>query len=315
MAPVTVSYYRNPTTYTDHNDPVNTVYRSLIRDILTDGQSLFTRNANRTRLHNVMIQFDTFPLVTVRRTAWKTALREMEGFLAGYKNVNQFHESVKKWWEQQTKANGHMPYSYGHQFRNAACHPNTEEYGEPFDQIEYLVNGVKEHPFSTRNLITTWNTGDMAQPDCIVTNCHGTVLQVFGRKEPDDQGPIPDFALNDGIPIHNPEKTVIDMTMYQRSADLILGVPHNWVQYWAFMQWLAHRTGTVAGSFTWIGGDVHVYESHLEVARKIKSVDYYNPIIHPRLTYAPSSAEFKADDFTVDGKYEPAVTDEVRMVV
>ena len=198
-----------------------------------------------------------------------------------------------------------MPYSYGEQFRKSACRPSGRFTPKHFDQIEYLLNGVKEHPFSTRNLITTWNTGDMAQPDCIVTNCHGSMIQVFGELTRRMYGGI---TCVDGV-----SKT-IHMTMYQRSSDLILGAPHNWVQYWAFMQWLAHRTGTKPGPFTWIGGDVHIYKSHLEVARKIKAVDYYNPA-NPQLTYKPSSAEFKADDFSVEGSYPPAITDEVKLEV
>src|SRR6185503_7173473 len=146
MIPPSVGYYRAQDTY--FRNPVNTAYRNLVSDVMGFGDTAFTRNANRTRLFNRTLVFNCFPLVTVRKTAWKTALREMEGFLAGYAKLPQFHESVQKWWERQADPKtGDMPYSYGHQFRHYDGGPHRSG----FDQIEYLLNGAREHPFSTRN--------------------------------------------------------------------------------------------------------------------------------------------------------------------
>ena len=104
--------------------------------------------------------------------------------------------------------------------------------------------------------------------------------------------------------------------MYQRSADLILGVPHNWVQYWAFGLWLQHRTGIEFGEFVWQGGDVHVYSQHADLARRVEDAFARTPDRPaPALVYDPTGPEFKAADFALDGEYKYDIDEPVEMVV
>ena len=134
----------------------------------------------------------------------------------------------------------------------------------------------------------------MAEADCPITNCHGTVIQFF----------VKDNSLS--------------MVMYQRSCDMVCGVPHNWVQYWAMLVWFARRTGLSVGDFTWIGGDVHVYEEHFDLARRIceaagRSID---DLIDIDLIYKPRNVDkFKADDFALSAAYEPVLEDKAELVV
>jgi thymidylate synthase len=193
--------------------------------------------------------------------------------------------------------------NYSVQFRGFADMDDDGYYGNTFDQIAYLVKGIKDHPYSRRNVITTWNTAEMADPECPITNCHGTVIQVFVDK-----------------------KNKLHLVTYQRSVDVIVGMPHNIFQYWAFLMWLAHRGGREVGTLTWIGGDIHIYDTHKDLARRI--VDLNNTWKLGRLThvfsttidtlnliYKPTSEEFLAEDFSLDGVYNPCIMDKAEMVV
>ncbi|MDE2095782.1 MAG: hypothetical protein KGL39_00880 [Patescibacteria group bacterium] len=162
------------------------------------------------------------------------------------------------------------------------------------DQIECLLDGIRNHPFSRRNLITSWIPshvyGGLSNP----TNCHNTVTQTF---------------VDDDNKLH--------LVTYQRSVDVICGLPHNLVQEWSFLLWLAHHGNRQVGSLTWIGGDVHIYETHLELAQEIRDTAYAGKIPSPpELVYKPSEGEmYKADDFTLAGEYKPIITKRAEMII
>ena len=263
----------------------NEAYIDTTTKIMGEGEIINTRNSVVRRLTNLMITFDETPLVTVRKTAWKNALREMEWFLRGGNNINDLHESVRPWWEPWADSHGDIPANYGVQFRDFGWHG--------WDQISHLVDGLKQHPYSRRNVITTWETGDMAQPDTPITNCHGTVIQAF-------------------VDTNNR----LNITMYQRSGDFLLGVQHNWIQYHALILWLARETGRLPGKLTWIGGDVHIYEDHWEVASEIINT-WAIPKAEPQLVLREAtSGDFKAEEFelTIPAP-EPTTTTPISMIV
>lgn len=289
---------------------INGIYAELIQRVMKSPVTVTSRGEVTKREVCLSATFDSCPLVTVRKTAWRNALREWEWFMSGSNSILDLNPKVHHWWKPWVNKRGYIPYNYGHQFRHASFHNDSLLQTGEFDQIAWLIDAVKNHPFSRRNVITTWNTGEMAQADCPITNCHGTVIQVFGRYT---------TPYTDGTTAAQVESGVtIDLFMYQRSCDLILGVPHNWVQYWAFLLWLAHRTGTQPGRLIWQGGDVHVYEKHYGVANEITKAcsDRYCDMIHdsPQMGYTPTSENFKAVDFATDD-YSPFVTTEVEMVV
>lgn len=255
-----------------------------------DGFKIKSRNSTTYRAMNCSVTFVKTPLVGVRRTAWKNALREMEWFLSGSDNINTLHPKVHHWWKPWARNDGRIRNNYGTQFRRFAGR------FQDVDQIKYAIETLKNKPFSRRNVISTWNTADMIHPTTPITNCHGTVIQFF--VDPNDN---------------------VHMTMYQRSCDMVLGVPHNWIQYWAFLMYMADLADLNVGSMTWIGGDCHVYEDHKEVAEKIIKAamvdnDKYN-WTSPNLICNPSSDEFKADDYSLSDEYKPVMELKAKMVV
>ena len=266
---------------------VDKAFIDLIGDVRSSGRKVNPRNGERMRLHAPdKIRFNSTPLVSVRKTAWKSAIREFEWFMSGSNNVYDLHQSVRHWWHPWTDRMGNIMSNYSKQFRSY----DGSAFRKGFDQIQAFIDGIKEKPHSARHVITTWHTEEMYSPDTKITNCHGTVIQAF---------------VHDGV---------LDLTMYQRSADLICGVPHNWIQYWAFLLWLSHRTGNKPGQFIWDGGDVHIYAAHYEMTGRIMYTDV-DSVRTPQLVYTPTSEDFKADDFSLDGPYTPIITDSVEMVV
>lgn len=265
---------------------VDKQYADLIDSVMREGQTVYPRNGERIRLvHPPAVRFRHTPLVVVRKTAWKSAIREWEWFLSGSSNVNDLHPSVHKWWQPWADESGEVRFNYSQQLRKQrSC-------GEWFDQIAAFVDGIRRKPHSSRHVISTWYSPDMYSPECPITNCHGSLIQAF---------------------VHN---GVLDLVMTQRSADLVCGVPHNWIQYWAFLLWLSHRTGTKPGEFVWQGGDVHLYAKHKSMACRIVYEQARMIANAPQLVYAPTSDEFKADDFTLSSQYTPVITESVEMVV
>jgi len=261
-------------------------YQDLLGKILGYGSYINSRNSVTKRLGTQMLQFDSTPIITVRKTSWKLALREMEWFLSGSNNINDLHSSVHNWWKPWANEDGTIPNLYGEQLRAF-----KGKYGFT-DQIEYLINNIIKDPYSRRNVISCWNTNDMINKETNITNCHGSMIQTFISSS-----------------------KVLDLTMYQRSADVMLGVPHNWIQYWALMQYLAHHTGTIVGTFTWLSGDTHIYEDHIPTAIEITKLKLDPNSINPILTYNPTSDSFKADDFSLIGEYNPIINTKLKMTV
>lgn len=291
---------------------VNAVYGNLIADVLRHGSHTEARNGGTKRLFARQETFDRNPLVSARTTFWRGALREFEWFLSGSSNIKDLHESCHPWWKPWANKDGEVPFNYSHQFRRFHGTPGVtwretkkiphnggtlevpvgHEVTPKFaDQIVYLQEGIKSNPTSRRLVATTWNAADMLDPACPITNCHGTVIQLFC--EPDGK---------------------LHLVMYQRSVDSIAGLPHNWVQYWAFLMFLARHGSRQVGTFTWIGGDVHIYDAHSELAWKIAGLGASVPP-PPDLIYKPSTEQFKADDFSLAGEYRPLITEKAALIV
>lgn len=263
----------------------DTIYQSLIAYVDSCGDELVTRNAKVKSVCDAPpVFFDQTPLITLRKTAWKKAIREMEWFLSG---DTMCPLELNDWWEAQL-TNGMYRGGYSNQFRQSGS-PTTHH--QQFDQVKYVLEGLRNNPNSRRLVMTTWNPYDMAHitelnrnsntPTC----CHSTIIQCFVRNQE------------------------LHMTSYQRSADILLGVPHNWCQTWAMLMYFAHHANLKVGSLRWLFGDLHLYqeESHIEVARQLLNVPLDQHLDNPLdLVYKPSNSlgavpEFKAIDFALDG--------------
>ena len=270
------------------SNEVDVSFQELLQGIVKFGKIIETRNSKVKRLTNYVVDFHRTPLVSLRKTAWKNALREMEWFLSGSEWIEDLHPAVRHWWEPW----GPMVYNnYSRQFRHFDGTIDGKE-SATADQIAYVINSLKNHPYSRRAVMTTWHAYDMMQNYTPITNCHGTVIQLFGN--------------TDGT---------TDMTMYQRSVDVMLGLQHNWIQYWALLMYLCARSGRKVGKFTWIGGDCHIYDAHKEVAVELSEAELPSYEKELKLLYTPSDESFKADDFSLQGDYKPLGTKKLELIV
>ena len=265
---------------------VNNEYQHLLATILRDGDRVTTRNHDCiSDIDGIGASFDYFPLVTLRKTAWKKAIREMEWFMSG---DTKCPDELLDWWDGQLNPDGHYLDGYSHQMRH---------YGFGFDQVAFVLDAIKNHANSRRIIMTTWNPEDMAKITITNNNpntpttCHGTETQFFVR--------------NGKLSIHT----------YQRSADMLLGVPHNWVQYWALLLFFAHHSGLGVGKLVWTFGDAHIYDdpTHLDCANEILNgvpskekpelhYNYSGKVDHVGLP------AFKAYDFSYTGTIPKPVT-------
>lgn len=248
-------------------------FAHLLSQLLADKNPVLTRNHKcRRLLAPDRCVFTDTPIVTLRPTAWRKALRELEWFLSGH---DKCPDELKDWWRGQLDSEGNYLWGYPYQLRRRGGH----------DQIEYLVDALIKHPYSRRHILTTWSPSEMAY----ITNankniatpstCHLSYAQFF---------------VVDGK---------LDMLSVQRSADVLLGLPHNWIQHWALLTWLARRTGLEVGRLIWQGGDVHLYEaeSHIRCAEEIV-INASSWLMQleggHRLVYAANDPrEFRAVDF------------------
>lgn len=267
-------------------------FQQVLKHIIDTGEKLTTRNSDAIRTHFPMVlYFDRTPLVSIRRTAWKNALREWEWFMSGSCNIKDLHPSVRKWWHPWADPEGNIANNYSMQFRSASGNGIIN-----YDQIEGLIQGLIDQPSGRRHVITTWNAAEMNHPNTPITNCHNTLTQFFVDR-----------------------KGALHLTTYQRSCDMVLGVPHNWIQEWAFLLWVAHKAKLSAGSMCWISGDAHIYASYLAMADRIISLNPkdYEGTEHrvPQLIYSPTSDKFKADDFSLDGDYKSIIKESLELIV
>ncbi len=281
-------------------------YLDLLSQVLEQGDERVDRTGVGTRsIFGAMIRFDlsggTVPILTTKRVYWKTAVKEMIWFLTGGTNIQPLlRENVRIWsdWplasyrretgeeisqedfeqriiEDDTFAAkwGELGPVYGKQWRRWL---GTD--GREYDQIADLIRMLKETPASRRMIFHAWNVpelGSMALPPChMIYQYHVT---------------------SDGR---------LNCLMYQRSVDLLLGAPFNYVGAVALQLMLAQQAGLRPGEFVWAGGDVHLYLNHLEQAREQLSRE---PRALPQMRLTRQAAtidDYRIEDFEVEG-YDP----------
>lgn len=275
----------------NNNSSPSEIYRYLLQRILVDGDKLETRNHEvYSNIFLPRINFFEFPLIQQRPVAIKKAIEEMSWFVSG---SEECPDSLLSWWEGQLSPDFCLFNGYPKQFRNFSYNNSYYKRVE-FDQIAFLLKEIALHPSSRRLILTVWNPGEMAEitetnknkntPTC----CHTIANQFFVRNN------------------------CLYMRAYQRSADMLLGVPHNWVQSWALLLYFAYHTGFRAGGMLWDFGDAHIYTepSHIEVAQTIidnscfenEVMLVYKPLDEGLCYDGTKVPVFKAEDFTIIGK-------------
>jgi len=231
-------------------------YLNLLRDILDNGVRRDDRTGTGTLgVFGRQIRFDLskgFPLLTTKKLHTRSIFMELLWFLRGDTNIRWLQENGVGIWDEWADANGDLGPVYGKQWRSWAA-PN----GQSIDQIQKLIHGLKTNPNSRRHIVSAWNPADV--DDMALPPCH-CLFQFF----------VADGKLS--------------CQLYQRSADVFLGVPFNIASYALLTMMLAQTVGLEPGDFVHTFGDAHLYLNHLEQAELQLT---RAPLPLPTLTVAP----------------------------
>ena len=262
------------------NAAIPTPYEDLLRDVLTTGTHKDDRTGTgTTSAFGRQIRFDLsagFPLITTKRVHFKSIAYELLWFLRGDSNVRWLQEHGVTIWDEWANASGDLGPVYGVQWRSW---PTPD--GGHIDQLQQVIDQIRTSPDSRRLIVSAWNPADI--PHMALAPCHALFQ----------------FYVADGR---------LSCQLYQRSADLFLGVPFNIASYALLTLMVAQQTGLEPGDFVWTGGDCHIYDNHLEQVREQLTRDPY-PYPSLRITRKPESIfEYDYEDFLVeDYRHHPAI--------
>ena len=258
-------------------------YLALVRDVLENGKpesskAQFRNDRTGVGTYSVFgrqLRFSLehgFPLLTTKKLHLRSIIHELLWFLRGDTNIRSLQAEKVSIWDEWADANGELGPVYGKQWRAWQAAD-----GRTVDQIANVVAEIKRNPYSRRLLVVSFNPGDL--PKVAPPACH-TLFQFY--------------VSGDRISVQ----------LYQRSADLMLGVPFNIASYSLLLMMVAQVTGLKAHEFVHTFGDVHIYSNHVEGAQEqIKR----EPRVMPVMKLNPSVTdlfEFKFEDFKLEG-YEP----------
>lgn len=249
----------------------NTEYESLLRDVLTNGVQKTDRTGTGTRsVFGRQMRFDLsegFPLVTTKKVHFKSLAVELLWFLRGDTNVKWMQDQGVTIWDEWANPDGELGPVYGKQWRAW-----QSASGKEIDQLSVLMNSLKENPDSRRHIVSAWNVGDL--PYMNLPPCHAFFQ----------------FYIADGK---------LSCQLYQRSADMFLGVPFNIASYSLLVHMIAHQLDLKVGEFIWTGGDIHIYDNHLtQVETQISRTPYNFPVLEI-LRKPESIFDYKYDDFRI----------------
>ena len=279
-----------------HNSKNEQPYLDLLQHVLTHGTEKGDRTGTGTLSHfGAQLRFDLadgFPLLTTKKVHFKSIVYELFWFLSGSTHVDYLQENNVRIWnewataEQTARFNrpaGDLGPIYGHQWRNygATKREDGSYENDGVDQISQVIEQIKTNPNSRRLIVSGWNPAEAEQ--VALPPCH-TLFQFF----------VADNKLS--------------CQLYQRSADLFLGVPFNIASYALLTHMVAQVCGLEVGEFVWTGGDCHIYQNHREQVELQLTRELYSL---PTLTLNPDVTDifaFNYDDISVDG-YEshPAI--------
>lgn len=251
-------------------------YHDLLKHILENGTKKTDRTGTGTiSVFGYQMRFNLqegFPLVTTKKVHTKSIIHELLWFIKGETNTAYLKENGVSIWDEWADANGDLGPVYGKQWRSWEA-PN----GQVIDQLKDVLNQLKKSPDSRRIIVSAWNVGELSQ--MALMPCHA-FFQFY----------VADNKLS--------------CQLYQRSADVFLGVPFNIASYALFTMMVAQECGLEAHEFIWTGGDTHIYSNHLEQVEKQLSRE---PRKLPKMTLNPdvkSIFDFKFEDFTLS-EYDP----------
>jgi thymidylate synthase len=220
-------------------------YLHLLQKIINNGTDKSDRTGTGTRsLFGFQMRFDLqegFPLVTTKKLHLKSIIYELLWFLRGETNISYLKEHGVKIWDEWADENGDLGPVYGKQWRSW-----EGAYGKTVDQVAELIHQLKTNPDSRRMIISAWNVADL--PEMKLMPCH-CMFQFYTTPPASPEG-----------------KRKLSCQLYQRSADVFLGVPFNIASYALLTMMIAQVCDMEAGEFIHSFGDVHLYKNHFEQA-------------------------------------------------
>ena len=251
-------------------------YLQLMQRVLDEGIPQSDRTGTGTlSLFGAQMRFDLgdgFPLLTTKKLHLRSIIVELLWFLRGDTNVRWLQENKVSIWNEWADADGDLGPVYGKQWRDWESAD-----GRHIDQIVKLVELIRKDPASRRQIVTAWNPGEIDRMALAPCHCLFQTQVARGR---------------------------LNLQLYQRSADLFLGVPFNIASYALLTHMLARECGLQPGVFVWTGGDVHLYSNHLDQAR-LQLEREPRPL--PRLVLKDRGQglfDYQPDDFAFEA-YDP----------
>ena len=251
-------------------------YLDLLQHVLDNGTDKSDRTSTGTRsVFGYQMRFnlaDGFPVLTTKKLHLKSIIHELLWFLAGDTNIRYLKENGVRIWDEWADENGDLGRVYGAQWRSW-----RGANGETVDQIANVVRQIRQTPDSRRLIVSAWNPAEV--DDMALPPCHALFQ----------------FYVANGK---------LSCQLYQRSADIFLGVPFNIASYALLTMMMAQVCGLQAGEFVHTLGDAHLYQNHLEQARLQLTRE---PRALPRMHINPDVRDifaFKFDDFTLSD-YDP----------
>jgi len=252
------------------------VYHDLLKQVLQHGHNKEDRTGTGTKsVFGYQMRFnlaDGFPLLTTKKVHLKSIIHELLWFLQGSTNIAYLKENGVRIWDEWADENGNLGPVYGYQWRNW---PKPD--GSHIDQISQVVQAIKTNPDSRRLIVSAWNVADVDQMK--LPPCHAFFQ----------------FYVADGK---------LSCQLYQRSADIFLGVPFNIASYALLTMMVAQVCGLKLGDFVHTLGDAHIYSNHMEqvleqLSRELRALPTMriNPVVKDIFS-------FKFDDFTLEN-YDP----------
>ena len=255
-------------------------YLDLLQPILDTGVTKSDRTGTgTTSCFGYQMRFNLqegFPLVTTKKLHVKSIIHELLWFLNGDTNIKYLKDNGVSIWDEWASENGELGPVYGHQWRSW-----TGADGKTYDQVKDVINQIKTNPDSRRMIISAWNVADL--PKMALMPCH-TMFQ---------------FYVANGK---------LSCQLYQRSADVFLGVPFNIASYALLTMMMAQVCGLQYGDFIHTFGDVHLYSNHMEQAKlQLSRKPYPLPVMKINPAVKDIFA-FKYEDFTLESyQHHPAI--------